>query len=141
MEPAEKKKEALSAKFRERFEKFHARALKIDRGRSRAVIHHDFLAGIERERFASQSSLLLRSEQHSRRVPQHSILAPGPVEKLLHVLKRIGTLEPGIEHSVRENKIGSSGAGQRPPDPEAVVLPNPMDDDRVVVGLALPDPT
>jgi hypothetical protein len=62
VEATEKKKEPLSAKFRESFEKFFSGAYQVDRGRSGAVTDHHFPAGIKREGFASQLPFFFRSE-------------------------------------------------------------------------------
>ena len=50
------------------------------------------------------------------------------------MLERIAALEPGIEHAVGIDVIGRGGRAQGAPDREAAVLPEAVDDDRVVLA-------
>src|ERR1700731_5080339 len=73
VETTEEKKERLPAEFRKIPVEILARAFQIHRGRGGAVIHHHFVATVERERFARQTPFLLRSEKDGGRVAQHPI--------------------------------------------------------------------
>src|SRR5205085_6663189 len=56
------------------------------------------------------------------------------------MLPRIGSLEPGIEHAVRKNKIRRGGSAQGAPDTEAVVAPESVNNYRVVFRVPSLDP-
>src|SRR5437588_8310388 len=95
---------------------------------------------IEGERFASQTPFLLRSEKDGSGVAQHAIFGPGPIEQLLQMLERISPIKPWIEHAVRENVVRRARSPQGAPNAKAAVLPDAMNDDRIVARAPLFDP-
>src|SRR5438270_1093372 len=131
-----KKKETLFAQAWERVEKLFTRGFGIWRSRG-PIINHFFVAAIEPERFSRKAPFLFRSEEHRRGIAQNPVFAPRPVKQFLDVLERVSALEPRIEHAVRKNKVRCRRAGQRPPDAEAAVLPDAVDDDGVVFRTPL----
>src|ERR1700730_13471052 len=56
------------------------------------------------------------------------------------MLQRVSPLEPGIQHSVGKNEVWCDGFVQGAPDPEAVVLPDAMDNDGVIFPAMLFEP-
>ncbi len=56
------------------------------------------------------------------------------------MLQRIGAVEPGIEHAVREDEVRRLASVERPPDAEAAVIPEAMDDHRIILRAPLRDP-
>src|ERR1043166_5012567 len=56
------------------------------------------------------------------------------------MFKRECTLEPGIEHPVRENEIRRRGFVKPPPHRKAVMLPDTVDDDAIEFIAVLPEP-
>ena len=97
------------------------------------VGHYPFTSPIERKRLARKPPLLLAGEQDRTRISEYPILGPRPIEGLLEMLERIGVPKPRIEHAMRENVIGNAAARQCSPGPEAVVLPEAVDDHGVVL--------
>jgi len=73
-------------------------------------------------------------------VAEHAIFGPRPIEQFLIVFERIGAVEPRIEHSVWKNDVWCRAAAQGAPDAEAVVLPQAVDDHRVVFRMSVFNP-
>jgi hypothetical protein len=56
------------------------------------------------------------------------------------MLKREAALKPRVEHPVWKDVIGGSCAAESAPCTKAVVLPETVDDDRIVAGMVLAQP-
>ena len=140
MHSAKKQQAFLAPQFRKFFQKQNPLPHRITHRSRGAVVHDRFAATVEPKRFPGAQALFLAGKQHRRRIAQHAIIRPRPVEPFLEMLQRIRPLKPRIEHPVRVNAIRGVRAAQCPPHPEGVVLPKPIHHDEIVVIPMLAQP-
>src|SRR2546423_12345264 len=126
MQPTEEKKIARALELRIARKKFGFRVRRNLR-RFNAEGRNFFARLVKSEGLPGEHTLLFRSEDDGCGVTQHTIFRPGPVEHFFEMLKRERSLEPGIEHAVRENEIRNRRTCVTPPRREAQVLPKPVD--------------
>ncbi len=133
VDPAEEQHAALVAHLRESAEEGLTQGHAVLRRLRRAVACHHLPAPIRPERATGAQLLLAAREQHAARVTQDPIVPNQPVEALLQMLERIVVAKPGVQHAVRKHKIRYPPATQRQPHGQGVELPQPFDNDRVVL--------
>ncbi|MCY1296498.1 hypothetical protein D9M70_458870 [compost metagenome] len=135
VDAAEEQHQALAAQRGMRGEEALGQAAAVGRMRRRrrtgAEADHAFVGAIQPEGFAGAPAFFFRGEQHRARVAQHAVFRPGPVQPLLQVLERVSAAKPRVEHAVREHEVRHAAVAQRLPGSKTVVLPQPVDDDRV----------
>ena len=96
---------------------------------------HGLARLIAGEALPRQQPLFFTGEQHRPCIAQHAVFTPRPVQTLLEVLEWKLTLEPRIQHAVGIYKIRRHGAVQFAVYSQPVVLPQPVDDHRLVLPV------
>src|SRR5882672_5720744 len=98
------------------------------------------MAVVSGKRKARKAALFFAGEKHGPRIAQHSAFNHPPADALLQMFPRIGLLEVGIEHAVRENEVRHAHAAQPSPDAGASVAPETVNHDGIEVPGSLRDP-
>jgi hypothetical protein len=138
---AEEKDETPTPYARRMGEKGSALRLGVAGNVTRPVADDEFARVVGAERLASEPPLFFAGEEHAGRVAQNAVFEQPPEDALEEGLGRIGAIEPRVEHAVGEDKVGRRAATQRAPGAERGVVPQPINDNSVVLGRILPKPS
>src|SRR5277367_6112830 len=133
-----KKKAAISCAWTGRKKNFSLTG-RIAIGSVCSVGHHDSVPAVQAKAQLSLLHLSLRGEKHCQGVTQHWILKRAPVQKFFQVFERICLLKPRIQRAVNKHCVWNSALNCAPSG-KAVVLPDAIDYDSVILINMCPQP-
>lgn len=92
------------------------------------------------EEVVGAAEFFVAGEDHGGGIAEHPVFDEFPVNGFFPVFDRVKAAVGGVEHAVGKNQIGGAGAGEGAADGDPVVLPESVDEHRVVTGGAGAEP-